>query len=530
MARFNKSSTAASRTKTINKAGGEAHIQSAELELVSILLTSFVKDQFYRGASETMERVAELIADMPDKKFAAKAAIYARNEFGMRSISHVVAGEIANQVKGEQWTRKFFEQVVRRPDDAIEIFSYFINTHADEYNRKGRKVYRGIPNSLKKGIRDSLKKFDEYQIAKYRGEGKDVSLIDVVNLVTGRHPDLIDTEAIKKLSRGQLTSGKSTWEGAQTQAGQKALESLCDNCRYEYEKVKQAAEKKYTLKNFSEYLCEDCTAKRKKLKAAEWTTQIKEKTIGYFALLRNLRNILQDAPKALDDALKMLVSKSLIKKSLVLPFRYKTALNEIEQLNGKGVRKTLQALSNAVDISCDNVPTFDGETLVVVDDSGSMMGKPIEIASLFAAVILRANPDADYMQFSNDARYVTHNPDDSVISIAKKIEGSCQAGGTSFRSIFYKANRAYDRIIILSDMQGWVGHYTPEEPFRDYCCNYKCNPYVYSFDLAGYGSLQFPQSRVFCLAGFSDKIFDVMSLLEQDREALVNTINKKVKL
>ena len=52
----------------------------------------------------------------------------------------------------------------------------------------------------------------------------------------------------------------------------------------------------------------------------------------------------------------------------------------------------------------------------------------------------------------------------------------------------------------------------------------KADPFVYSFDLQGYGTLKFPERQVFCLAGFSDKVFDIMQLLETDREALISQI------
>ena len=34
----------------------------------------------------------------------------------------------------------------------------------------------------------------------------------------------------------------------------------------------------------------------------------------------------------------------------------------------------------------------------------------------------------------------------------------------------------------------------------------------------------FPERNVYALAGFSEKVFDVMALLERDREALVHEI------
>ena len=53
-------------------------------------------------------------SNISDKKFPAKAAIYARNEFGMRSISHVVAGELAKRVRGEPWATQFFNKLNSR--------------------------------------------------------------------------------------------------------------------------------------------------------------------------------------------------------------------------------------------------------------------------------------------------------------------------------------------------------------------------------------------------------------------------------
>jgi hypothetical protein len=52
------------------------------------------------------------------------------------------------------------------------------------------------------------------------------------------------------------------------------------------------------------------------------------------------------------------------------------------------------------------------------------------------------------------------------------------------------------------------------------------NPFINSFDLKSYGSMQFPEQNVFCVAGFSEKVFTIMGLLEKDKKALVNEIRK----
>lgn len=472
MSRFN---TPTQGTKITNLAGAEAYSQSPELELISLLVTSFAADRFYEKADAQFDRLKELITRC-DKKFVAQAAIYARTVFGMRSISHVTASELAKHIGGLTWAKKFYDKIIYRPDDMTEILSYHLV-------KNGK-----VPNSMKKGFGDAFNRFDKYTLAKYRGESKSLKLVDVVNIV---HPKPVEknAEAIAALIKGELKSF-DTWESELTKAG-------------------QAAE------------TED---QKGELKKEVWVRLVKEKKIGYFALLRNLRNIIEQAPEVLPPALETLVNPTLIKKSLVLPFRFTTAYDEILKLStGKNTRDVMVALSQAVDLSLTNVPNFEGETLVVLDVSGSMSGKPAQIGSLFAAVLMKAN-NADFMVFSDNAQYKNVNPLDSTLTIAASMRFS--SGGTNFNAIFQTANKKYDRIIILSDMQGWIGYHTPAAAFAQYKQRTGANPFIYSFDLNGYGTLQFPERNVFAVAGFSDKVFDLMKMLETDKRAVINEIKK----
>jgi site-specific DNA-cytosine methylase len=69
-----------------------------------------------------------------------------------------------------------------------------------------------------------------------------------------------------------------------------------------------------------------------------------------------------------------------------------------------------------------------------------------------------------------------------------------------------------------------AGYTTPSTEFNQYKKKFGANPYVYSWDLAGYSTLQFPEQNVFALAGFSDKVFDIMKMMELDKKALFNEI------
>ena len=171
MAKFNTKSPKA-KTLPENLAGGQAYKQSDELALASILLTSFVSDQFYRGSSDTLSEVKSLLSKV-DPVFAAKAAIYARDRFGMRSITHALAGEIAPLASGADWGKSFYEKVISRPDDMTEILSYYMSL-----NGKGKVKF---PNSIKKGFAAAFDKFDDYQIAKYKMSNRSVKLVEVVS-------------------------------------------------------------------------------------------------------------------------------------------------------------------------------------------------------------------------------------------------------------------------------------------------------------------------------------------------------------
>lgn len=458
---------------TTNRAGGKAYHESANMQLASLLLTSFGGDKYYQNSTSIFNTLDALIAES-DKLFAAKAIVYARREFGMRTITHYAASVLAKYIGGESWAKDFYRAVVRRPDDITEILACHLSP-----SRKQK-----VTNAMKKGFAEALGRFDAYQLAKYRGEGNTVKLVDAVNLCHPKETERNDG-ALTKLVNGELKSF-DTWETELSAAGS------------------------------------DPEAKK-----AVWRKLIAENKLGYFALLRNIRNIVNLGDAELkESALNALLNENAIRKSLVLPFRFATAYNELMTVD----RDAIRAISKACELACSNVPRLPGKTLVALDVSGSMQSANVaETGALFTAVLAKSN-DADIMTFSDYAQYKYVNPDDSLMTIKDSLKFAC--GGTNFIDIFNKARKRYDRIILLSDMQAWKGgynmygqHITPSGAYNEYKRKYKPDCKVYSVDLAGYGTLQLPEKDVYCLAGFSEKIFDLMALLESDKNALITTIN-----
>lgn len=451
-----------------NLAGGRAYALDPKTELVTHLLTSFMRDQYYRTEDEGAARLRGLL-DSVEPEFAAKTAIFARTEFGMRSVSHFTAAAIAGKLSRAPWAKHFYNAIVHRVDDMTEIAAAYLVMNPG----------KDLPNAMKKGFQQAFNKFDAYQLAKYRGGGRSVSLIDLVRLVHPK-PTTDNAEALRALVKGTLKS-TDTWEARLSAAGED----------------------------------EDVDA----AKGEAWADLVRSRKIGYFALLRNLRNILDQAPGCVDDACALLTDEKLIRKSLVLPFRFSTAYDELRSL--KGSAKVIKAISKAIDIAVSNVPAMPGQTLVVLDVSGSMCGRPAQIGSMFAAALAK-RCEADLILFSDTAKYMNVDPRSSTLAFAESIRFS--SGGTNFESIFTIAKGPYDRIFVLSDMQGWMESGPMDKAFRDWCKRYACEPFLYSFDLQGYGTSKFPVNRIYLMSGFSEKVFELIPLLETDRAALVNRI------
>ena len=499
MARFNPKKVSTTGPDTVNVAGGEAHQESPELEFVSLLLTSMVQDQFYRSAGDQISRLETMVDELIASNqayFCAQAGIYARREFGLRSITHLLAALLARKVRGAAWSKDFFNAIVRRPDDMLEIMALVL--------RSGKNV----PNALKDGFARALSRIDGYGLAKYKGDGKVVKMVDVINLT---HPKA--TDDLSRLVHGRLKTAQ-TWEAGLSDVGQRAKDDT----------------------------------EKQELKAAVWSDLIKKNKIGYLALIRNLRNIAETAPdtQTIEATVKQLTDPAAIKKSLVFPFQIHTAydmvcgesttrvsyqpVNPRKPIDPSVQRAFMQALIDAAEISLGNVPKFAGETLIAMDLSGSMVAGAVgtssaaKVGGLLAATIWKANPRADLMEFGSTANYTSMTmAGNSLFTIADYLSKACH-GGTNFHEIFRQAKRKYDRIIIISDCQAWEEYETPKKALAQYRVRTGADPHIFSLDLCGMGTLQFQESKVYAVAGFSDKIFDVMAMLETDRQALINTI------
>jgi 60 kDa SS-A/Ro ribonucleoprotein len=481
MAKFNEKVT----VKTQNTCGNQAYDMTPKTRLVFSVLTNFVNENKYYGDT-TQQMLSDLRQVIQqDPEFVGRLAIYTRTKANMRSVSHVIAGELAKHVKDTQWVKGVISQVCTRPDDMTEIMAYYLNTYG-----------KPIPACMKKGLAKAFTGFDAYQLGKWNRDGQ-VKLRDVMFLCCPKPVSVEQEEVFKLLASNELEKPE-TWE------------------------------KKLSADGNTE---------------GAWAQLLAENKLGIMALLRNLRNILQSNP---NDAITqkvhdMLRNEVVIRGSKQLPFRFYSAYTAIQGLGGS---KMMDSLDIAAKYACGNVDKLPGRTVIVVDASGSMNSpisdksdvRCIHIASILAAMANHICDDSIIIRFgsagwgNSKAAEVITLPSSSILSAARGIVANM--GGTDmhapFRLMMQNSIRA-DRIIVLSDNEvNRGGGHAVQSSFEAYKNAVACDPWLHAIDLQGYGTQQFIGRKINLMAGWSDKILNIIPQIETGGAGLIEEINKIV--
>lgn len=474
MAKFNQAQT----IKTTNKSGYAAYAMSDKSKLVTQVLTSFFNEKkFYGDNSTEIQETIKRVIDT-DPAFVAKLAVFARREFNMRSVSHVLVAYLAHEVNGKPYAKEAVKAVCLRGDDATEIMACYISMFG-----------KPIPNSLRRGLKEVVEGFDEYTLAKYKGDGKSVKMRDLLCLCRPEPKNDEQSAAWKKLLDGTLEP-PMTWEVELSRDG-----------------------------NNKE----------------TWERLIESGKVGYMALLRNLRNILKANPDNLDVVLGKLGNPEAVKKSRQLPFRFLSAYKEVQEIAGSRVLDTLE---NAVQSSIENMPKLNGTTIIAVDISASM-GSPIslkskvccyEIGMMLGMMASKICENSYFYTFDTEIRKEAVS---SKSSILEKVCGSHCGGGTRMSLPFEKMiaeGIQADRIIIISDNECNTEAFGLKKPVQVFADSYrqktKNDIWVHAIDLQGYGTQQFHGAKTNIIAGWSEKVLDFIKLAEQGEGTLEKTIEQ----
>lgn len=471
MGKFNKSNT----KTAVTHEGGEACEKPVLHQWLNLMFGSLLSGSFYESADVQTRRLGELTEKVLQQEgpvFVSNAIAFARNKMGIRSASSYALAHL-NKVQFEGKAERI-RRCLRRPDDVAELFAAI--------DSLGQKRSHGTVNAC----RDYLEDLGDYSLSKYKMNGKDYNMYDLVNITHANSP------AIDKLKSGELEPA-DTWETA--------ISNTAD-------------------------------------KGQEWCRLVQERKLGYVALIRNLRNICGDAPH-IDTRLlvEQIESEDAIRGSLVFPYQiyaaYQNARSYVDE-------EVVEALQNAFVVACENVPELPGKTLFVLDVSGSMSSplstksevSILEASACYCAVAAMRSEDVTVAKFGTKARLFSFDRENPIFTEIERLCGNDGCGhGTQFSAIssLNLPCGGFDRMFLFSDEQvmadNWRNSWCGEASARETAL--KLADHVYSFDLGGYsnGVLDMSNPNVLLLTGLSDKLFEMIPYFEDGTEQVRKRIN-----
>lgn len=379
------------KEKIYTREGARAVPVNAELMLRRSLMSCLLwENEFYEDGVTIAERIKELVQRVPIEK-VADMAIEAREKMKLRHAPLWVVREMARHSNLKPGiVRSTLARVIQRADELAEFVAL--------YWKDGKQP---LSSQVKEGLADAFTKFDAYQLAKYDRDGS-VKLRDVLFLCHAKPKDDKQAETWKKLVDGKLEP-PDTWEVA----------------------LSSGANKKET-----------------------WERLITEKKLGAMALLRNLRNMIQE--KVNEDLIASAIAGMSAER--VLPFRFVAAARYTPRLE--------EEIEVAMMKSISGREKMIGKTVLLVDVSGSMDYKlsdksdmnRIDAASGLAILACELCENVHVFTFSN---HVVEIPSRRGFALRDAIADSQSHSATYLGDAIRKLNNYidYDRIIVITDEQ-----------------------------------------------------------------------------
>ena len=439
MSRLNRRAQAP-KVHTHEGARAYPHLNDVQRLRRAVFACFLWEKQFYEDGVEIATRISEL-AKVVAPETLAEIAVEARSEHNLRHVPLLLLRELVRTGAGPDHpglVAQTIYRTIQRADELAELLALYWATN------DGKKT---MSAQLKKGLAAAYTKFDAYQLGKYN-RPNDVKLRDVLFLSHAKPLSEEQAGLWGQLVEGTLES-PDTWEVNLSGGGDKG---------------------------------------------ETFTRLIQERKLGYFALLRNLRNMVQANVDAglIRDAI--LARKGGAHR--LLPFRYIAAARAVPQFEPE--------LDQALQAHVQEAPAFDGNTIVLVDVSGSMSQKLSQRSDLTrfdAAAALASMVHGTRRVFTFSSRLVEVPPRygmAGVDAIGKSQPRSMTYLGRALQEVM---RFPHDRLIVITDEQSHDRVPDPVVP-RSYMIN------VASYrNGVGYGKWTH-------LDGFSEAIFKYLHAYE----------------
>lgn len=555
--------TRAAVADTLTHEGGKGFTRDPKSELFLLAITNMVgENTFYESAGNRDSRFRTLIAEVvrEDPEWIARFIPYLRDTMNMRSAAVVMAAEYAVTMRDlgqmdaatviEKFpnyatapsTRSVIRSALSRADEPAEFVGYWME-------RTGKITF---PGGVQRGVADAVQKlYTEYSALKYDGQSRNIRMGDVLNLIHPPAREQWQGTLYEYLLGMRHKRDEVPTAGLPKIALARSLEAMPVEKRREFLSTPDASE---SLKNagFTWERLSGWLSDGKGMDAQAWETIIP--SMGIFALARNLRNF--DQAGVGTDVYNYVASKltdpDVIAKSRMFPYRFLTAYmmtgakpwtdkrpanlfsgygytNQMyavrEHQPVSGSIRWAQPLSTALDLSLRNLPALDGDTLVLVDVSGSMSAAVSQnslVARWMIGGLLGTAAAARFKGNTTLVAYGTRNkalsiPSGPAVSVLRAMEplfdvvqsGELDHGTNTWQAVNAHYN-GHKRVLIFTDEQSHPGSWTRPKDTT-----------VFTWNLAGYSAAHAPsgQDGWYSFGGFSDQAFLMLDLLARNQNA-----------
>jgi len=511
-----------------------------------VVNTSNVKNRFgfnesAQGLIQTMREIAQDPERFEDLFILAR---WAREDLNLRQtplMALVIAARVESELgRGSGLVRKYAPLILRRADEPKRAFAAYRHLFMEGKDgmRKGT-----LPKQFARGLIDSLRQFNEYQILKYDSKRESPTFKELA-LLLARYE-----------GRGKGQARRSNMRPFSSAMAKYLIEGTVD----EKALPKVAArEKLFKLKTWgprAQKYAKDGDVTWENLisqfgsSTGTWEWLIENRQLPYMATLRNLRNFEQVgiSEDAWDRVYNMLTADVNHRQ---MPFRFLAARNEVQN------QTAMSAVDVALDKSVQNVPGLSGKTFIMVDVSGSMdqavskrskmTCKDVGLA-MAAIVAKRCGRNAVIGLFGSNYKKITFSEADSVMRIVQNMQNQQHDVGWSTNA--YLALKwllgerdaqimtprskplKVDRVVVVSDMNcyntGGYG-YGRSDSLPALLTKYRktVNPkaFYYSLNISGGDQAQMdPQDdRTLLMSGWSEKVFQLLEQFEEPVDSSVS--------
>lgn len=369
----------------------------------SVMSCMLWEREFYEDGVSIADRISETAKNV-SKDVLGRIAIEAREQMKLRHAPLLILDSLCR--RGGEGVADVVERVIQRPDEMTELLAI--------YWRDGRKP---LPKQMQKGLGRAFLKFDEYQLAKYDRDGP-VKLRDVMFLTHPKPCGAEQEELFRRVAERSLVA-PDTWEVGLSGGGDK---------REVFERL------------------------------------LREKKLGYMALLRNLRGMIGAGVN------RDLVAEAILARrgaDRVLPFRFVAAARACPLME----RELDAAMLEGLQVGGDRLK---GETCVLIDVSGSMeasLSAKSDLTRMDAAAALGSIVMSDRVRLFTFSYELVEVPPRQGMAGVDAIIRSQQHRGTDLASAVevLNANVRADRLIVVTDEQAHGGRWSrgvPQPNFR----------------------------------------------------------------